>query len=192
MKHIKLSEIANINFCTITPSRSKPSATPTKWLVCANFLVDNEIDKNTSVNNVLPDENWLLHKNDIIVKRIAPTFVNYIDSIDNGIYCGNNLIIITPNDKVDSKYLAMILNEQIGSLSKESSIGAVMKSISRTDLEEMSIPFPDIKTQKAIGSLWHNGIELKKKRIRLAELENIKMNYTINKAIKMLGGKKNG
>ena len=86
----------------------------------------------------------------------------------------------------------MILNEQIGSLSKESSIGAVMKSISRTDLEEMSIPFPDIKTQKAIGSLWHNGIELKKKRIRLAELENIKMNYTINKAIKMLGGKKNG
>ena len=192
MKHIKLSEIANINFCTITPSRSKPSATPTKWLVCANFLVDNEIDKNTSVNNVLPDENWLLHKNDIIVKRIAPTFVNYIDSIDNGIYCGNNLIIITPNDKVDSKFLAMILNEQIGSLSKESSIGAVMKSISRTDLEEMSIPFPDIKTQKAIGSLWHNGIELKKKRIRLAELENIKMNYTINKAIKMLGGKKNG
>lgn len=192
MKHIKLSEIANINFCTITPSRSKPSATPTKWLVCANFLVDNEIDKNTSVNNVLPDENWLLHKNDIIVKRIAPTFVNYIDSIDNGIYCGNNLIIITPNDKVDSKYLAMILNEQIGSLSKESSIGAVMKSISRTDLEEMSIPFPDIKTQKAIGSLWHNGIELKKKRIRLAELENIKTNFTINKAIKMLGGKKNG
>ena len=192
MKHIKLSEIANINFCTVTPSRSKPSETPTKWLVCANFLVDNEIDKNTSVNNVLPDENWLLHKNDIIVKRIAPTFVNYIDSIDNGIYCGNNLIIITPNDKVDSKYLAMILNEQIGSLSKESSIGAVMKSISRTDLEEMSIPFPDIKTQKAIGSLWHNGIELKKKRIRLAELENIKMNFTINKAIKMLGGKKNG
>lgn len=192
MKHIKLREIANINFCTVTPSRSKPSAAPTKWLVCANFLVDNEIDKHLSVNNVHPDENWLLHKNDIIVKRIAPTFVNYIDSIDNGIYCGNNLIIITPNDKVNSKYLAMILNEQIGSLSKESSIGAVMKSISRTDLEEMSIPFPDIKTQKAIGSLWHNGIELKKKRIRLAELENIKMNYTINKAIKMLGGKKNG
>ena len=25
-----------------------------------------------------------------------------------------------------------------------------------------------------------------------AELENIKINYTINKAIKMLGGKKNG
>lgn len=192
MKHKKLREISNINFCTITPSRSKPSVTPTKWLVCADFLVDNEIDKHPSVNNILPDENWLLHKNDIVVKRIAPTFINYIDDIEDGIYCGNNLIIVIPKNIVDSKYLAMILNEKIASLSKESSIGAVMKSISRTDLEEMRIPFPDIETQKAIGSLWHNGIELKKKRTRLAELENIKMNYTINKAIKMLGGKKNG
>lgn len=192
MKHKKLREISNINFCTITPSRSKPSVTPTKWLVCADFLVDNEIDKHPSVNNILPDENWLLHKNDIVVKRIAPTFINYIDDIEDGIYCGNNLIIVIPKNIVDPKYLAMILNEKIASLSKESSIGAVMKSISRTDLEEMRIPFPDIETQKAIGSLWHNGIELKKKRTRLAELENIKMNYTINKAIKILGGKKNG
>ena len=192
MKHKKLREISNINFCTITPSRSKPSVTPTKWLVCADILVDNEIDKHPSVNNILPDENWLLHKNDIVVKRIAPTFINYIDDIEDGIYCGNNLIIVIPKNIVDPKYLAMILNEKIASLSKESSIGAVMKSISRTDLEEMRIPFPDIETQKAIGSLWHNGIELKKKRTRLAELENIKMNYTINKAIKMLGGKKNG
>ena len=192
MKHKKLREISNINFCTITPSRSKPSVTPTKWLVCADFLVDNEIDKHPSVNNILPDENWLLHKNDIVVKRIAPTFINYIDDIEDGLYCGNNLIIVIPKNIVDPKYLAMILNEKIASLSKESSIGAVMKSISRTDLEEMRIPFPDIETQKAIGSLWHNGIELKKKRTRLAELENIKMNYTINKAIKMLGGKKNG
>jgi len=192
MKYKKLCEISKINFCTITPSRSKPSITPTSWLVCANFLTDNQIDGNVSVNYVMPDDNWLLHKNDIVVKRITPTFVNYINTIEDNIYCGNNLIIVTPDNTVDSKYLARILNEQIGSLSKDSSIGAVIKSVSRTDLEEMRIPFPDIETQKAIGLLWYNGIELKKKRTRLAELENIKMNYNINKAIKMLGGNKNG
>ncbi len=192
MNHKKLSEVAKVNFCTITPSRSKPSITPTNWLVCANFLADNKIDGSASSNYVMPDENWLLHKNDIVIKRITPTFVNYIDNIDNEVYCGNNLIIVTPNDAIDSKYLSMVLNEQIGNLSKESSVGAVMKSISRTDLEEMRIPIPDTETQKALGLLWYQGIELKKKRTRLAELENIKMNYTINRAIKKLGGNKNG
>ena len=192
MKYKKLKDVADINFCTITPSRSKPSASPTSWLLCANFLADNQIDGDVTTNYVMPDESWLLHKDDIVIKRITPTFVNYVDTIEDSIYCGNNLIIVTPNTDIDAKYLAMILNEQIGSFSKESSVGAVMKSISKSDLEAMSIPYPDTKIQKKIGLLWYNGIELKKKRTRLAELENIKMNYSINKAIKMLGGKENG
>lgn len=192
MKHKKLKDVADINFCTITPSRSKPSATPTRWLLCANFLADNQIDGNVTTNYVMPDGNWLLHKNDIVIKRIMPTFVNYVDAVDINAYCGNNLIIVTPNNGIDAKYLAMILNERIGDFSKESSVGAVMKSVSKSDLESMSIPYPDLETQKTIGLLWYNGIELKKKRTRLAELENIKMNYAINKAIKMLGGNENG
>ena len=192
MKYIKLKDVADINFCTVTPSRSKPSATPTNWLLCANFLADNQIDGDVTTNFVMPDESWLLHNGDIVIKRITPTFVNYVDTIDTNTYCGNNLIIVTPNNSIDAKYLAMILNEQIGDFSRESSVGAVMKSISKSDLEAMSIPYPDTKIQKKIGLLWYNGIELKKKRTRLAELENIKMNYSINKAIKMLGGKENG
>lgn len=192
MRYKKLKDVADINFCTITPSRSKPSATPTSWLLCANFIADNQIDENVTTNYVMPDESWLLHKDDIVIKRITPTFVNYVDAIDINTYCGNNLIIVTPNTGIDAKYLAMILNEQIGDFSKESSVGAVMKSISKSDLEAMSIPYPDIEIQEKIGLLWYNGIELKKKRTRLAELENIKTNYSINKAIKMLGGKKNG
>ncbi len=192
MKYIKLKDVADINFCTVTPSRSKHSATPTNWFLCANFLADNQIDGYITTNYVMPDENWLLHKDDIVIKRITPTFANYVDTIDTNTYCGNNLIIVTPNNNIDAKYLAKILNEQIRSFSKESSVGAVMKSISKSDLEAMSIPYPDTEIQEKIGLLWYNGIELKKKRTRLAELENIKTNYSINKAIKMLGGKENG
>lgn len=193
MNNKYLKDIARIKFCNITPSRSKPTINPTSWLVCANFLNDNVVDFNGATTNlVLSNEDWLLKNNDIVIKRITPTFVNYIENVENEIYCGNNLIIVSPGESVDSKYLAMILNEKIANLSEESSVGAVMKSVSRTDLEQITIPFPDIKTQKMLGSLWYNGIELKKKRTRLAELENIKMNYIINKAIKMLGGKENG
>ena len=192
METVRLKEIAEIKFCTITPSRSKPFESSSKWLLCANFLNNNEIDLKFTINNVLPDKDWLLSENDIVIKRITPTFVNYIDYIQPGIYCGNNLIIVTPNDKVDAKYLAMILNERIVDLSKESSIGAVMKSISRSDLEKMQIPLPDLQTQKTIGLIWYNGIELKKKKSKLAELENKKINCEIKKAIKILGGNNNG
>lgn len=192
MQYKKLGDCAKIKFCSLTPSRSKQQITPSKWLVCTNFLANNEVDCNAAVNYVIPDEDWILHKDDIVIKRITPTFVNYIDFEPDEIYCGNNLIIVTPNLKTDAKYLAMVLNDKIGELSKESSIGAVMKSISRYDLESLEIPMPNESNRQKIGELWYNGIELKKKKIRLADLENIKTNYSIRKYIQISGGRNDG
>ncbi len=192
MQYKKLGDCAEIKFCSLTPSRSKQQITPSKWLVCTNFLASNEVDCNAAVNYVIPDEDWILHKDDIVIKRITPTFVNYIDFEPDEIYCGNNLIIVTPNLKTDAKYLAMVLNDKIGELSKESSIGAVMKSICRYDLESLEIPMPDERKRQIVGELWYNGIELKKKKIRLADLENVKTNYLIKKYIHISGGKNNG
>lgn len=192
MQYEKIGDLATIKFCSITPSRAKQQSTYTKWLVCANFLSDNEIDFDPVVNTYVPDSDWLLCKNDIVIKRITPTFVNYIDSYPGDIYCGNNLIIVTPNENADAKYLAMVLNEKISELSKESSIGAVMKSISRSDLESLEIPMPDENKRRILGELWYQGNELKKKKIKLAELENIRTNYIIQKTIHISGGKNNG
>ena len=192
MQYKKLGDCAKIKFCSLTPSRSKQQSTPSKWFVCANFLTDNVVINDPTINYVVPDDEWLLSQGDIVIKRITPTFVNYIDFDPGETYCGNNLIVVSPNIKKDAMYLALILNEKIGELSKESSIGAVMKSISRSDLESLEIPMPDeIKRQK-IGELWYNGIELKKKKIRLANLENIQTNYLIKKYIHISGGKNNG
>lgn len=183
MEHRKLRELATIKFCSITPSRSKMQEDSTKWLVCANFLANNEVENIPIVNNVIPEEEWRLNQNDIVIKRITPTYVNYIDYAPKKIYCGNNLIIVTPNEAIDAKYLAMILNNKIGELSQESSVGAVMKSVSRKDIEALKIPLPDIGKQSLIGELWYKGIELKKKRTRLAELEYIRTNYLIQRTI---------
>ena len=192
MYYKKLGECAKITFCSITPSRSKTQTALSKWFVCTNFLVDNEVVKEPTVNNMVPDNDWLLHRHDIVIKRITPTFVNYIDFEPQEIYGGNNLIIITPHSKIDAKYLAMILNDKIDELSKESSVGAVMKSISRNILEQLDIPMIDEHKRRIVGKLWYKGIELKKKKNKLIELENTRTNHLIKKLIQISGGKNNG
>ena len=134
----------------------------------------------------------MIQKNDIVVKRITPTFVNYVDYMPNEIYAGNNLIVISPKQDVYSKYLAMVLNEKIETLSESSSVGAVMKSVSRQHLEDVIIPLLPYEKQILVGDLWYDGIELEKMRTRLAELESIKRNYQIKKYVETFGGKYNG
>ena len=192
MCHNKLGDLATIKFCSVTPSRSKRQSIPTKWLVCANFLPNNEVNICPITNDIVPDDDWLLSRHDIVIKRIEPSFVNFIDFETAGFYCGNNLIIVTPKEKADSKYFAMILNDRIGELSKDNSVGAVMKSISRNALESMEIPMPDENNRRLLGELWYKSIELKKKKIRLAELENERTSFLIHKSINISGGNING
>ena len=192
MKHLRLAEIAEIKFCVVSPGRTKTQEAPTMWLQCANFLRNNTIIYDATVTNYVPDDELLIKKDDIVVKRISPMFVNYIDYIPDEMYAGNNLIVITPKQKVYSKYLAMLLNERIESLSESSSVGAVMKSVSRQHLEEVDFPMLPYEKQVLVGDLWYSGIELEKMRTRLAELESQKRNYQIKKYVETFGGKYNG
>lgn len=192
MKHLRLAEIAEIKFCVVSPGRTKTQETPTMWLQCANFLRNNTVLCDATTTNYVPDDELLIKKDDIVVKRISPMFVNYIDYIPDKMYAGNNLIVITPKQEVYSKYLAMLLNEKIESLSESSSVGAVMKSVSRQHLEEVMIPLLPYENQILVGELWYSGIELEKMKSRLAELESQKRNYQIKKYVETFGGKNNG
>ena len=192
MKYVRLVDVAEIKFCSVSPGRTKTQESPTMWLQCANFLRNNTVTGDATVTNYVPDDELLIKKDDIVVKRISPMFVNYIDYIPNEMYAGNNLIVITPKQEVYSKYLAMVLNEKIETLSESSSVGAVMKSVSRQHLEDVIIPLLPYEKQILVGNLWHDGIELEKMRIRLTELESQKRNYQIKKYVETFGGRKNG
>ena len=192
MKYARLVDVAEIKFCSVSPGRTKTQEEPTLWLQCANFSRNNTVTCDATVTNYVPDDELLIKKDDIVVKRINPMFVNYIDYISDKMYAGNNLIVITPKQEVYSKYLAMLLNERIESLSESSSVGAVMKSVSRQHLEEIELPILPYEKQVLIGDLWYSGIELEKMRTRLAELESQKRNYQIKKYVETFGGKYNG
>ena len=192
MKYARLVDVAEIKFCSVSPGRTKTQEEPTLWLQCANFLRNNTVTCDATVTNYVPDDELLIKKDDIVVKRISPMFVNYIDCIPDEMYAGNNLIVITPKQEVYSKYLAMLLNERIESLSESSSVGAVMKSVSRQHLEEIELPILPYEKQVLIGDLWYSSIELEKMRTRLAELESKKRNYQIKKYVETFGGKYDG
>ena len=192
MKYVRLVDVAEIKFCSVSPGRTKTQESPTMWLQCANFLRNNTVTGDATVTNYVPDDELLIKKDDIVVKRISPMFVNYIDYIPDEMYAGNNLIVITPKQEVYSKYLAMVLTEKIETLSESSSVGAVMKSVSRQHLEDVIIPLLPYEKQILVGNLWHDGIELEKMRIRLTELESQKRNYQIKKYVETFGGRKNG
>lgn len=191
MRYLKLSDAADIKFCSVAPARMKTQEEKTKWLSCSNFIADNGVVGEPTLTNFVPDESFAIHPDDIIIKRITPGYVNYILNISDDLYAGNNLIVLTARDGVNAKYLAMILNDKIPSISESSSVGAVMKSVSRPDLEKIKIPLPPYEQQVKLGEVWFLNIELKKMKNRLSELECIKNNYELTRYINLTGGKNN-
>ena len=191
MRYLKLSDAADIKFCSVAPARMKTQEEKTKWLSCSNFVADNGVVGEPTLTNFVPDESFAIHPDDIIIKRITPGYVNYILNISDDLYAGNNLIVLTARDGVNAKYLAMILNDKIPSISESSSVGAVMKSVSRPDLEKIKIPLPPYEQQVKLGEVWFLNIELKKMKNRLSELECIKNNYELTRYINLTGGKNN-
>lgn len=188
----KLGELADIRICTGSPGKTRRQDFPVRWLGCADFLKNNVIALDAREYTGFPAPPCLIRSGDIVVKRIAPTFVNYIDEIDGEVFAGNNLIVITPGKDVYSRYVAMLLNEQIRTLSESDSVGAVMKSVNRTSLENFRIPCIPYEKQKLVGDLWYYGIELEKMKDRLAELETIKNNHRIKEYVESFGGNQNG
>jgi restriction endonuclease S subunit len=81
------------------------------------------------------------------------------------------------------------LSRKIKDISENSSVGSAMPSIGRAELERFEVPLPPLNKQIAIGEIWEKSIEKKKMYIRLAQLENIKENYMINK---LINGEKGG
>lgn len=184
----KLKDVADIKFCL---SGSGNSSERTKWLMPINLLENNTVSEIVIDDKYQRDENSKISKEDILIKRISPSFINYIDKVEDDVYASGNLIIVRAKE-VDSKYLAYLLNKNIGKMIDAYS-GSTIPSIGRKDVEDCIVTILPIKKQKAIGELWFCCGELKKLRDRLSELEKLKTNHLISDFVnQQIGGRKNG
>lgn len=163
---LKLKDVAKIKFCLankVLADREYKILTP------INLLDNNIIESIVLSDKVQADDDTKVCSGDIIVKRISPSFVNYIDKIDSDVYASGNLIIISAIS-VDSKYLAYVLNQEVPKIIQSLS-GARIPAIGRDDLEKIQIPILPIEKQISIGNLWQKSIEIYKLKNRLNELE---------------------
>ena len=181
----KLKDIAEIKFCILEKGNEE------KYLLTpANLLEDNQISKIEKDEKFKRDESVILKKGDIILKRINPTYVNYIDKDYANVYVGNNLIIIRAKE-IDSKYLAAILNANIRKYSERNSVGSIIPSIGRKDIEEMKIIVCERRKQEIIGNYWIKTIEKRILERKIIELEKKKNMLIINKILNVNGGNVN-
>lgn len=178
--HAKLKDIAEIKFSLVSETKEN-STEESKWLTATNLLDGNRINRILLEDSYKKDESLIVKPQDIIIKRISPSFINYIDTIEDEVHAYNNLILIKANERVYPKYLACILNEKIKRLAVTT--GTTSTSIGRSELENLTIILPPFDGQVKIGEIWYGGLKLKDLKQRLAELENIKYKYFIEQYI---------
>ena len=175
---MKLKDISEIRFCLTSISKSD-ELTSDKVIMPSNLFENNVISNMSDNNFIKVDKSAVISCGDIIVKRINPLFVNYVEDIEEKTYASSNLIIVKTN-KMNPKYLAYVLNKMINKVVSSLS-GATTLAIGRNDLEEIDIPVLPLNQQEIIGEVWIKNIELKKLKIKLSELEYIRTNYYLNK-----------
>lgn len=181
----KLKNVAKIIFCILEKGNEEKFL-----LTSANLLENNQISEIEMDNKFKKDNSVLIKKNDILLKRINPTYINFIKDIQEHVYAGNNLIIIRPI-KVDPQYLAAILDIKIESFAKKSSIGSVVSSIGRKEIEEFEIKICNKNKQIKLGQYWIKSTEKRILEAKKIELEKQKSRIIINRFLNEVGGNEN-
>lgn len=166
-----LKEVADIIFSF--PQKDDSFAVkPCLWLSSGCLLADNKILEFKEEASFVPYDNLKILKNDIIIRRVQPQFVNFI-SEDNNYMLGQNLAIIRAKEGVNGKYLAFILECNLDKLYKDMS-GAVLPAVKRKNFEELDIgDLPENNKQLAIGEVWWLMKEKRKLTQNLLEQEKI-------------------
>lgn len=172
-----LKDVAEVIF-SFPERATEENRVKKKMAVASCFKENNEVIGIQDDETFVLDENLRLQKGDIVVRRIQPQFVNYIND-DCDYYIGQNLMIIRSNENINNKYLAYILESDIKSLYAETT-GSIIPAIKRKDLDEFDIgELPSLSKQKAIGELWWLNKEKVKLRQELNKVETKKIEYEL-------------
>ena len=157
----------------------KGQADDTKWIYAACLQEDNRITELKTDCELLSSSEYKVKSGDIVVKRIQPQFVNYINE-ELDAYVAQNLVIIRSQNIVNAKYLAYVLEMSLEKLYKDMT-GSVLTAINRKSFDELDIgALPPMREQKAIGELWWLAKEKKKLYETLLQKEKKLLRYRLN------------
>ena len=101
------------------------------------------------------NEKALVKKEDILIKRLSPSYINLVMGSYKNAYVTSNIMIVRGNEKIISDYLAAILEVQgLKTLKHHTKRGVTVHTISKKELSLVEVPLPDLQTQKILGEIW--------------------------------------
>lgn len=161
------------------------------WLSSADMKENNVIDIHKSYGYFDTNSCLRVRKNDILLKRINPTFVNVYDTGQEA-YLGNNLLIIR-SKKFDVYYLAYIIEQNLTKLNDLANSAKIrLNAVNRELIGTIDIPDIQLEQQTKIGEVWRLGRDKQKLLEQLQQKEKQKRLFGENKIFEKLGGNKNG
>lgn len=134
-----------------------------------NFIISNKIEL-IKINH--PEyQDRLIREGDILLSNRGYFKASVFDLDKNTIGASSIYILKLKSDIILSEYLAIWINSRYGQNKiNKNTTGSMIKTILRSDLENLKIDIPKLKEQEKIIELYKNKIELKKK---LEEKEKI-------------------
>lgn len=111
-------------------------------------------------------------KFDILIKRLSPANINILTQDHPLTYVSSNIMIVRTGKDFDPKYVAGILeNQGVPSLQHHTQRGAMIQTISKSELQNVKIPVLPLNTQKVLGEIWLLSKEKQKLLKKLADEE---------------------
>jgi len=177
-----LKDIATINFGAL--DKAEKESDGALWITTSNLLPNNTLAGYERDLHFRPAESLSVKNGDILIRRIAPGYINFIQETAQNCYAANNLIIVRATEQVNAMYLAYYLNNNIERIIKKAAKGTVLPTLARPDLGEFEIILPDDRIQYLVGNIWFLQAEKIKLEDKLRNLENRKLHHLLNKRIK--------
>ncbi len=157
-------------------------------LQAKNILDDSSVDE-ANLDGI-DFENYrsraIVKKGDAVVSSRGNFRAGAISLGIKDVIASSSIYILRPTvDNCIPEYLAIFLNSHSGQRQiNEKATGAVINSILRKDLENISIVLPDLKVQEKIIRLYHTNKKIQKKLARKITLINNINEGAINKLLK--------
>jgi len=186
-----LGEIAEI-IAGIPEGKKKGDKEYKYFCIQPSHLNDNnELLKFDVVYRAKPiNEKALVKKEDILIKRLSPSYINLVMGNYKNAYVTSNIMIVRCNEKIISDYLAAILEVQgLKTLKHHTKRGVTIQTISKKELSLIEIPLPDLQTQKILGEIWLLNKRKQKLLNDLAIKENDFIHSLFNTILTMKGSK---
>ena len=98
----------------------------------------------------------LLAANDILVKRLNPSYVYVVEPQTTEMVASPNLLVVRPNEGIAPLYLGYLLEQKeiIEQVANVTGNAAAIKAVSAKKLSEVVIPMIPLSEQMAVGELW--------------------------------------